>query len=112
MASVIWSPRALKDIEEIAEYIAKESLQYAKAQVQTFFERAAILEKYPLIGRPVPELNISTIRQILSGHYRIIYEVLTDNTVGIITIHHQSRLLKNNPAFKKKLAKRKGEKGK
>lgn len=112
MASVIWSPQALKDIEEIAEYISRDSFQYAQAQTETFFERAVILEKYPFIGMPVPELNIPILRQILCGHYRIIYEVLESEQVGIITIHHQARLLKNNPAFKKKLSKKKRDKGK
>jgi len=30
MAEIVWSPRAIKDIDEIANYIAKDSLQYAK----------------------------------------------------------------------------------
>lgn len=111
MAEIIWSPGSIRDIEAIAGYIARNSLQYANAQVETFFERASILEKFPLIGRPVPELQSDSIRQILCGHYRIIYEILEQNRIGILTIHHQSRLLKNNPAFKKKLSKKKKDKG-
>lgn len=101
MAQIVWSTRSLKDIEEIANYIAKDSLQYAEEQVRQFFIRAKVLEKQPLIGRIVPELKLTSIRQILSGHYRIIYEVLSSKQVGIITIHHQSRLLERNPAIKK-----------
>lgn len=107
MAEVIWSPRAIKDINEIAEYIAKDSLQYAKAQTKLFVEEAESLGGHPHRGRVVPELGISSIRQILCGHYRIIYEI-SDDVVGILTIHHQSRLLRNtrSAAIKRQLRKK------
>jgi addiction module RelE/StbE family toxin len=97
MAKVVWSPRAIKDINEIAEYIAKDSIQYAKAQTKLFIEQVEELENHPHRGRMVPELSIDNIRQILCGHYRIIYEI-TEGTVGILTVHHQSRLLKSTPS--------------
>ena len=100
MAQIVWSARSLKDIDEIANYIAKDSIQYAEEQVRQFFIRAKVLEKQPLIGRMVPELKSSSIRQILCGHYRIIYEVLNPQQIGIIAVHHQSRLLEKNPAIK------------
>jgi toxin ParE1/3/4 len=59
MAEVIWAPRAIKDINEIAEFIAKDSIQYAEEQVKLFFRTASILEKYPYRGRVVPELGIA-----------------------------------------------------
>ncbi len=107
MAEVIWSPRSLKDINEIAEYIAKYSVQYAEEQVKVFIEKATILEKYPLSGRMVPELQIPSIRQILCGHYKIIFEIISPQEVAIITIYHQSRLLQNNPEIKKILRRKK-----
>jgi toxin ParE1/3/4 len=108
MAAVIWSPRAIKDINEIAEFIAKDSIQYAQAQVRLFIEMAEKLEYHPYRGRVVPELEINSIRQILCGHFRIIYEVSEDN-VGILTVHHQARLLKNTSsvAIKRYLRKKK-----
>ncbi len=103
MAEIIWSVRSLKDIDEIAAYISKDSFQYAEEQVRQFFIKTKLLEKQSLIGRMVPEVNIFSIRQILCGHYRIIYEIISPQLLGIITVHHQSRLLKNNPAIKKLL---------
>jgi toxin ParE1/3/4 len=67
MAEIIWSPRAVKDIDEIANFIAKESIQYAETQAKLFFSTAAVLEKHPYRGRVVPELAVETIRQILCG---------------------------------------------
>jgi toxin ParE1/3/4 len=106
MAEIVWSPRAIKDIDEIANYISKDSLQYAQTQTKLFFSTAETLEKYPYRGRVVPELGIATIRQLLCGHYRIIYKVFTKDKIGILTVHHQARLLKNNPAMRIRLRKR------
>jgi plasmid stabilization system protein ParE len=44
MAQIVWSARSLKDIDEIANYIAKDSLQYAEEQVRQFFIRVKVLE--------------------------------------------------------------------
>jgi len=107
MVEVIWSLRSLRDIDEIAGYIAKDSYQYAEEQVRQFFIKVKVLEEHPLIGRVVPELQISSIRQILCGHYRIIYELINNSQIGIITVHHQARLLRNNPSVKKLIRKKK-----
>ena len=99
---------AIKDINEIAEFIAKDSIEYAQAQVRLFIEMAEKLEHHPYRGRVVPELEFNSVRQILCGHFRIIYEVSEDK-VGILTVHHQARLLKNTSsvAIKRYLRKKK-----
>lgn len=51
MAQVVWSLRSLKDIDEIANYISKDSFQYAEEQVRQFFVRTKVLEQHPMIGR-------------------------------------------------------------
>jgi toxin ParE1/3/4 len=109
MAEIIWSARSLRDINEIAAFIAKDSLQYAKTQVQLFFEKAKVLEQHPSFGRIIPELNITSIRQVLCGHFRIIYEIMEPDKIVILTVHHQSRLFKNSPAIKRS-TKKKGRK--
>jgi addiction module RelE/StbE family toxin len=107
MAELIWSPTAIADIESIAEYIGKDSVKAASNQVQTLFDRAEILRKYPEIGSIVPELRIKKYKQLLCGRYRIIYKIESEQFVHILTIHHQARLLQNSPAFKEQLQKRK-----
>jgi len=103
MAEIIWSARAIQDINEIATYISKDSPRYAQEQVKSFFEKAEILTQHPLIGRMVPELKVKTIRQLLCGYYRIIYEIINEDQVAIITIHHAARLLSNNKGVRKHL---------
>jgi len=38
MAKVNWTPQALADIEEIADYIAKDSEYYAKITITNIFD--------------------------------------------------------------------------
>lgn len=105
MVKIIWAPSSLKDINAIAYFIALDSEKAAFNMVELFFEKAKILERYPLFGKPVRETKNPFLREILVGRYRIIYEVFSEEEVNILTIHHQSRLLKNNPGFKSRLRK-------
>ena len=78
MAEVIWSIQSVEDIENIAEFISRDSARYAQIQVHEFFEAAQVLEKFPTSGRIVPELNDKNIREIIVGFYRIIYEIISE----------------------------------
>ena len=44
MVEVIWTVSALADLEDIGEYIAKDSVRYAKLTVSKLFESPDILE--------------------------------------------------------------------
>ena len=103
MAEIVWTPSSIKDINAIAEYIAKDSLMAAKNMVELFFQKAEILSRFPHYGKQVPETKNSFLREILVGRYRIIYEVFSEDQVNILSVHHQSRLLKNNPSIKRKI---------
>jgi len=63
---------------------------------------ARLIESKPLIGRIVPEVGQNDIREIITGNYRIIYQTKVKESAYILTVHHSSRLLSNNPVFKKK----------
>jgi addiction module RelE/StbE family toxin len=94
--TVAFTEQALKDIEDIATYIANDSLFYASLQVQKIFSKVLLLENFPLAGRVVPDLNLKSGREIMEGHYRIIYKVLGEGSVHIITVHHSRKLLKRS----------------
>ena len=101
MAKVAYTEQALSDINDIASYIANDSVRYASLQVEKFFKRAEILEQFPLSGRVVPELKMRSIRELIEGNYRIIYRVISKDTVHILTVHHTRKLLKR-AAIKRK----------
>lgn len=97
MAKVIWTDQAIEDINNIAEFIAKDSFKYAQIQVSKFFDSALLLESNSKIGRRVPETHDDLIREIISGSYRIIYKIRSSKEILIITVHHSSRAMKSNP---------------
>ena len=99
MASVIWTEPALKDLNNITEYISKDSEFYASKLTKKIFEITKKLASYPDIGKPVEELKPLPYKEILFKKYRIIYRA-TSSKVYIISVQHSSRLLSNNETFK------------
>jgi addiction module RelE/StbE family toxin len=99
MGEIKWTERALLDLQDIGEYISNDSPRYASLSLEKIIETAELIEDNPLIGRIVPEININEIREIITGNYRIIYQISNSDLINILTIHHTSRLLSNNPFF-------------
>ncbi len=94
-----WTRQALEDIDSIARFIVKDSEYYATVQTERFFQRVKILEHQLEFGKIVPEVSNKDIRQLLEGNYRIIYQIISSQSVDILTVHHRSRLLSKNPVF-------------
>jgi len=91
MVQINWTFQARDDLKNIAEYISKDSIQYAKIQTLRIKSRTKILIKHPQIGRVVPEIENPSIRELIVGNYRIIYKVISANRIDILTIHHSAR---------------------
>ncbi len=94
MAEVKFTDQSINDLNDIAEYISNDSVFYAELQNQKLINRTDTLEKFPLIGRIVPELNLKSVREIIEGNYRIIYRVVNKSMIHILTFHHSRRKLK------------------
>jgi addiction module RelE/StbE family toxin len=99
MVKIIWTARSLSDLEDIGEFISKDSPRYAGLTIEKLIETAKMIERNQKIGRIVPELNQNNIREIITGNYRIIYQLFNAESSYILTVHHSSRLLSNNPLF-------------
>jgi len=65
MVEVVWTDFAIKDLDDIGEYIAKESERYAQAVVQNLFESTEVLGTHPKAGRIVPEFNKNNLRELI-----------------------------------------------
>lgn len=72
---VVWSLRAVEDLEAIAQYIAVDSTAYAAAVVETILSTTRKLSPFPFSGRVVPEIGDDHIREWFAYSYRIIYRV-------------------------------------
>jgi addiction module RelE/StbE family toxin len=93
MVEVNWTKQSLEDIENIAEYISKDSQRYAEIQVEEFFNSVNKLQYLPKSGRIVPEVNDENLRELLVGFYRVIYRVKSTTNIDILTVYHSMRLL-------------------
>lgn len=76
MVKVIWAPSALRDIESIAEYIARDSEEQASLFVLRVIEMTDSLASFPLSGCVIPEIENNFCREIIYGSYRIMYKIV------------------------------------
>ena len=95
MDKVIWTDNAIRDLNDIGDYISKDSEKYAQLTVNHLFDSVEILEFYPYSGKVVPEFNNDSIREIVKGNYRIVYQIVNEFRIDILTIHNCSRLIEN-----------------
>jgi len=94
VAQVVWSPEAVEDIEAIAQYIQRDSLFYAKVVATRIFETSASIAAFPGIGRVVPELADSAVRERFVYSYRVIYRFDSDR-ITVLAVIHGRRLLES-----------------
>lgn len=93
MAQVNWTDQAINDLINIADFIAKDSVKYAKITIDRIRTSAKQLKTLPYSGRKIPEVNIDSVRELIFGNYRIIYFVASSNKVDILTVHHSAKRL-------------------
>jgi addiction module RelE/StbE family toxin len=89
---VIWSLRALHDVEHIRDYIAQDSPAYAQPFIDRLLHATRHLLQFPHSGRVMPEANNSNIREVIYQGYRIVYR-LNGETLEIVMVVHGSRNL-------------------
>ncbi len=89
---IIWSPRAVEDLNSLAEYIAQDSDAYAASVVRTILQKSTTLSNFPNIGRIVPEFEDDSIREIFAYSYRIIYKIGQED-IRVAAVVHGRRLL-------------------
>ena len=90
MAKIIWASSALKDIESIAEFIERDSVDQAALFVERIIEMVDRLEQFPQSGRVIPELKNKNCREIIYGAYRIMYRI-TEREIWITGVVHGAR---------------------
>ena len=90
MTRVLWTRPAREDLQEIREFIARDSPHYARLTVTRLVRAVGRLRDHPLSGRIVPELGRSTIREVIKGNFRIVYRVGPE-TVEILAVVHAAQ---------------------
>jgi toxin ParE1/3/4 len=93
MVQVRWLKFAKQDLLEIYEFIASDSKQYAKHQIEKIRKAFETVKLQPEIGKVVEEVNDKNVRELVEGNYRVIYRNINKNTIHILMIHHGARNL-------------------
>ncbi len=89
---IVWTLRSRQDLRNIASFIAKDNPSAALKFGDLIFARVDMLEKFPEIGRIVPERNQPHIREIVVRPYRIVYRLLKpEKLVEILRVWHGAR---------------------
>lgn len=94
MARLNWTELSVNDLINIVGFISKDSVKYSEIQIKRIRERARLLKTQPFRGRIVPETNNEFIRELILGNYRIIYKIISEERIDILTIHHSAKLLR------------------
>ncbi|MFN0293223.1 type II toxin-antitoxin system RelE/ParE family toxin [Pedobacter helvus] len=91
MAKVVWTEKAIEDLENIASFHSQYSENYTSSLIKRLFNKPNLLRQMPEMGRLVPEKNDLSIRELIIGNYRIIYQYQSVlDSISILTVHHSS----------------------
>lgn len=89
-----WSPRAALNLEDICNYIAKDSEVYATIFADKINTIIKYIPQFPKAGRVVPEYKNEKIREKIYENYRIVYRI-REEFIEIVAICHGSKPLEN-----------------
>jgi plasmid stabilization system protein ParE len=87
---VVWAESARDALDEVIEYIARDSRQVAVQVLEEVLRAGVSLATLSERGRIVRELNDPTFRELLVFKYRLLYEV-EDHRVLIVAFLHGAR---------------------
>ena len=89
---IVWTLHSREDLRDIATFIAKDNPPAALKLGKQIFDRVGTLEKFPELGRVVPEIGEPTVREVVHRAYRIIYEIFSaEQTVYVLRFWHGAR---------------------
>jgi len=90
LARLIYSARALADLERLTDFLVETDPPAALATIELIEEAVAVLGRHPLIGRPVEaELRELVISRGRSGHVALYSFEQVYDAVLILAIRHQ-----------------------
>jgi addiction module RelE/StbE family toxin len=91
VSRLIWSSRAVADLEAIRDQIALDSEQYAGLVVGRLVAAPSRLLQFPESGRMVPEFSRPNLRELILRPYRLVYRLQGD-VVEVVTVFHAARM--------------------
>jgi len=89
---VLWTEQAFLRLTEIESYISLDNPAAAARHTDRLIARASVLAEQPYVGRTLPELPGSELRELVEGNYRMVYRV-REKRVEVLTVFEGHRQL-------------------
>lgn len=91
---VVWSETAARELAEIHDALAAAaSADVAIGVVERLLTHADGIAAFPEMGREVTDFQIPSIREVVEGPYRLVYEVAREeNRIEMLAVFHARRL--------------------
>jgi plasmid stabilization system protein ParE len=93
--NIRWSESAVLDLENIKNYISRDSEYYANEFTARIIGAVEKLFLIPSMGRKVPEADNEKIREIIYYNYRIMYLIESAESILVLAIIHAAREFNN-----------------
>jgi toxin ParE1/3/4 len=85
MAKLIWTAPALRQLEEIIDFIALDKPEAASRVAKSIFDTTDNIESFRLLGRKIPEFPVAGYRQLWIKPCWLYYRIKAD-TVFILHV--------------------------
>ena len=92
MAEVIWTIKAIEQVEQIGSFIERDSPFQAHRVVRLIIKETRKLREHTKIGKMIPEIQEDQHRELRVFSYRILYKVLDEKRIAIVGVVHGQRL--------------------
>jgi plasmid stabilization system protein ParE len=89
MSTVYFSQRSLTDLERVFDFLAREAPAIATEAGNEIIDATNILQRHPLIGRPVGNLRELVISKGRTGYVALYRYLPEQDRVDILAIRHQ-----------------------
>jgi toxin ParE1/3/4 len=89
---VVWTNRAIRDLEEIGDFIARDSSAASNSWVERLIERAGDTALLPMASRVVPEFARVDVCEVFLRASRIVFRVESHRIV-VLTVFQAHRQL-------------------
>lgn len=95
MSEIHWTEESLTKLTDIRDYITEidDAPRIAEQVVSRIVRRVDQLQVAPRSGRQVPDYRDQSIRELLENPYRIIYQLVDEQRIDILSVMHYRQLL-------------------
>lgn len=87
---VHWSNKVVAQLADITDYLRQYSAIAAERMEDDLIAASERLGEFPQSGRAIPETNITALREVFVGAYRLVY-VVGDFGIEILAVLHQAQ---------------------